>query len=251
MLTLDYEGLQYRYGKKKKKGKKDKKLVSADYSLNSRYFNASTWKDYKDWLEEQKKDIKLKQKEKKKKQAKPKKVNKKKSEARKPTRKELYREELKHPMWVKKRNVILKRDNHKCLLCGSENNLCVHHTKYITGNKAWEYPNSLLVTLCKDCHEKVHSERNNPLNPYRDIWLPIEGFKKYEATVEGRIRDIETKKRIQWDHGDRSGEHYIDRDGNITWNEDIERQYIWITNDNSEEVRINKKELIELVKKSS
>lgn len=151
MLTLNYEGLQYRYGKKKKKGKKNKNLASADYSLNSKYFNASTWKDYKDWLEEQKK----------KKQPKTKKVKKKKTE----TRKELYREELKHPMWVKKRNVILKRDNHKCFLCGSENNLCVHHTKYITGNKAWEYPNSLLVTLCKDCHEKVHSNKKHKLYP--------------------------------------------------------------------------------------
>ena len=81
------------------------------------------------------------------------------------TRKEQYIEELKHPMWAKKRNVILKRDNHKCQLCGSENNLCVHHTKYITGNKAWEYPNSTLVTLCKDCHEKVHADRNHKLFP--------------------------------------------------------------------------------------
>lgn len=166
MLTLDYEGLQYRYGKKKKKGKKNKKLVKADYSLNSKYFNASTWKDYKDWLKEQKKDVELQQKKKKKKHPKSDNVSKKKSETRKPiTRKELYREELKHPMWVKKRNVILKRDNHKCFLCGSENNLCVHHTKYITGNKAWEYPNSLLVTLCKDCHEKVHSNKKHKLYP--------------------------------------------------------------------------------------
>lgn len=91
--------------------------------------------------------------------------NKKENKKKTLTRKELYREELKHPMWVKKRNVILKRDNHKCLLCGSENNLCVHHTKYITGNKAWEYPNSLLVTLCKDCHEKVHSNKKHKLYP--------------------------------------------------------------------------------------
>ena len=228
-MTLDYEGLQYRYGKKKKKGKKDKRLVNADYSLNSRYCNASTWKDYKDWLKEQEKHPKPK----------------KKVEKKTPTRKEAYVEELKHPMWIKKRNIILDRDKHKCTMCGSVKNLCVHHTKYVEGNKAWEYPNSLLVTLCSCCHDKVHSERNNPLNPYRDIWLPIKGFKKYEATVEGRIRDIETKKRIQWSHFD---EHYIDRDGNITCNEDPERQYIWITNDNSEIVKINKKELIELVK---
>lgn len=166
MLTLDYEGLQYRYGKKKKKGKKNKKLVKADYSLNSKYFNASTWKDYKDWLKEQEKDVELQQKKKKKKHPKSDNVSKKKPETRKPiTRKELYREELKHPMWKKKRLKILDRDNYKCQLCGSEHNLCIHHTKYVTGMKAWEYPNSLLVTLCKDCHEKVHANRKHKLFP--------------------------------------------------------------------------------------
>lgn len=79
--------------------------------------------------------------------------------------KEQYHHQLEHPLWLKKRQIILERDQHKCCLCGSEFNLQVHHTKYHSDKKAWEYPNLTLVTLCKDCHQKVHSDKNNELYP--------------------------------------------------------------------------------------
>lgn len=34
--------------------------------------------------------------------------------------------------------------------------LNVHHEYYIQGHKAWEYDNSVLVSLCVDCHKKRH-----------------------------------------------------------------------------------------------
>lgn len=34
--------------------------------------------------------------------------------------------------------------------------LHVHHKYYILGRKPWEYPNDALITLCSDCHEKLH-----------------------------------------------------------------------------------------------
>lgn len=79
--------------------------------------------------------------------------------------KEQYKLQLEHPLWFKKRQTILERDQHKCVLCGSEFNLQVHHTKYHSDKKAWEYPNSTLVTLCKECHQKVHSDKTNELYP--------------------------------------------------------------------------------------
>jgi 5-methylcytosine-specific restriction endonuclease McrA len=90
-------------------------------------------------------------------------------EAKKPltTRKEQYHKELEHPLWLKKRKIILERDNHKCVLCGSTSNLRVHHTRYSDNKKAWEYPNAVLITLCEDCHKKVHSDINHSLNPYK------------------------------------------------------------------------------------
>lgn len=34
--------------------------------------------------------------------------------------------------------------------------LQVHHRRYIVGKKAWEYEDGDLVTLCQECHSKVH-----------------------------------------------------------------------------------------------
>lgn len=84
-----------------------------------------------------------------------------------PTLKEQYHQQLEHPLWEKKRNIILKRDQYQCRLCGSKHSLQVHHIKYSSDKKAWEYPNSVLITLCKECHEKVHSDPKHDLNPYK------------------------------------------------------------------------------------
>ena len=78
-----------------------------------------------------------------------------------------YEEQLKDPRWLKKRKRVLVRDNYQCILCGSDHDLQVHHTEYRDGKRAWEYPNIVLVTLCKECHQNVHSDPNHKLNPYR------------------------------------------------------------------------------------
>lgn len=78
--------------------------------------------------------------------------------------KERYYQDLEHPKWQTKRMIIINRDK-QCALCGSHLNLQAHHTKYIKGKRAWEYPNSTLVTLCRDCHQKVHQDPSHPLYP--------------------------------------------------------------------------------------
>lgn len=70
--------------------------------------------------------------------------------------KEEYKELLKTKEWKEYRERILVRDNHTCKNCGSTKYLNVHHIKYIKGRKPWEYPEELLVTLCRNCHSKVH-----------------------------------------------------------------------------------------------
>lgn len=65
-----------------------------------------------------------------------------------------YAEKLKDPRWQKKRLEILSRDYFMCKICGDESNtLHVHHKIYEYGKDPWDYDNSLLVTLCADCHE--------------------------------------------------------------------------------------------------
>lgn len=166
MITMNYQDLQYRYSKsKKKKNNPTEKKVYPRVS-------ASTWKDYSEWLKEQKLKEELQKKaQNRKKKFKCTNTKTKGSNAvYKPANalksKDEYQQQLQHPLWLKKRGIILNRDQHKCVQCGSEHDLQVHHTRYTKGKKAWEYPNATLVTLCKKCHTNVHSDLGHKLNPY-------------------------------------------------------------------------------------
>lgn len=67
-----------------------------------------------------------------------------------------YKKDLQSPKWQKKRKTILNRDNYTCQSCSdNETILHVHHLKYGVG-KAWEVPNSWLITFCENCHMAAH-----------------------------------------------------------------------------------------------
>src|SRR5579859_5354533 len=71
---------------------------------------------------------------------------------------------LKSPEWKQKREVILERDNHKCKYCGSTENLQIHHKSY----KNWQNEREdELITLCSDCHAKIHNKNTLNKNPKR------------------------------------------------------------------------------------
>lgn len=66
-----------------------------------------------------------------------------------------YADKLRDPRWQKKRLEIMARDEWICQSCfDSESTLVVHHRRYIPDREPWAYPDSLLVTLCEDCHEE-------------------------------------------------------------------------------------------------
>ena len=56
-----------------------------------------------------------------------------------------------------RREVILKRDEYKCRMCGSKENLLIHH-KDGQGRRSKKKNNkkSNLLTLCFPCHATVH-----------------------------------------------------------------------------------------------
>jgi len=54
----------------------------------------------------------------------------------------------------KKRLLALKRDNYKCVKCGSTEDLHVHHIIELSQNGTNELDN--LLTLCPKCHAKAH-----------------------------------------------------------------------------------------------
>lgn len=73
-----------------------------------------------------------------------------------------YGAKLLDPRWKKKRESILARDAHQCVICKSKEALNVHHRQYHFSKSLkqfkdpWDYPNDLLITLCKRCHDKGH-----------------------------------------------------------------------------------------------
>jgi len=65
-----------------------------------------------------------------------------------------YKDYINSVEWFKKREVRRKYDNNKCLYCGSEERLEVHHCHYETLGS--ECPYDDLITLCRKHHQQVH-----------------------------------------------------------------------------------------------
>ncbi len=70
-------------------------------------------------------------------------------------RRDYYRNDyLKSDAWHRKRYVVLKRDNWKCVYCGARATQ-VHHKRYAPKNIGKE-PIEWLVSICKPCHDAKH-----------------------------------------------------------------------------------------------
>ncbi|MES2560400.1 MAG: hypothetical protein V4590_11700 [Bacteroidota bacterium] len=70
-------------------------------------------------------------------------------------RRDYYRNDyLKSDAWRRKRFVVLKRDNWRCVFCGDKATQ-VHHKRYAKYNIGKE-PIEWLVSVCKSCHDKAH-----------------------------------------------------------------------------------------------
>ena len=70
--------------------------------------------------------------------------------------------------WKELRVKILIRDEYKCRNCNKTEELQIHHRQYHFSNKLrkfnkpWEYPNNLLITFCKRCHQNGHQAYEVP-----------------------------------------------------------------------------------------
>ncbi|ACU57536.1 hypothetical protein Cpin_0027 [Chitinophaga pinensis DSM 2588] len=79
-----------------------------------------------------------------------------------------YKTLLFDPQWKAKRNEILTRDQQKCIICQSQDNLHVHHRQYHFDTQLgkfkppWDYSNHLLITLCERCHQRGHKKYKVP-----------------------------------------------------------------------------------------
>ena len=96
-----------------------------------------------------------------------------------------YLEQIKNPMWQRKRLEIFERDEFMCQSCGdTENQLQVHHKKYIKNSLIWEYKNNDLITLCDECHEETTELK-------RELKLKIDNYFVFSDTLIDIIKIVE------------------------------------------------------------
>ena len=76
-------------------------------------------------------------------------------EIKRERRRTYYRDKyLKSDDWKRKRYVVLKRDNWRCVNCGAKATQ-VHHKRYAKRNIGKE-PIKWLVSVCDKCHNSLH-----------------------------------------------------------------------------------------------
>jgi len=73
-----------------------------------------------------------------------------------------YKKYLKSDYWKEIKNQVLERDDNRCRLCNSKNDLQVHHRTY---NNLENERLEELTTLCKKCHYITH--KRNPHLSYQ------------------------------------------------------------------------------------
>lgn len=67
----------------------------------------------------------------------------------------LLRNSQQYKLW---RRSAFERDNYTCQSCGKEGHVEVHHIKPFSINPELRFEISNGITLCKDCHKKVHKD---------------------------------------------------------------------------------------------
>ena len=113
-----------------------------------------------------------------------------------------YKDQIKDPRWQKKRLEILELYGFQCTNCQTkETSLHVHHFKYKTNHKIWEYNEDELTVLCEDCHKTLHTYKKriedsvpndiyilgkvaNLLNDLQYKWSNIDYFRTILSRVE-------------------------------------------------------------------
>jgi len=117
-----------------------------------------------------------------------------------------YSKKLDDPRWQKKRLEILDRDDWTCQECGNkEDQLQVHHLHYEDDLDPWEYDESQLITLCKECHGLKHKNpADNKFAQYPAKLINSQAFQALNAPghrilayvrIQLTIKNIGTKRK--------------------------------------------------------
>lgn len=74
---------------------------------------------------------------------------------------DFYRSYLRSERWKDKKEMRLRVDGYRCVMCGCTSRQCTLQTHHITyKNLGHEDVLNDLVTLCDSCHKKIHNYYN-------------------------------------------------------------------------------------------
>lgn len=111
-----------------------------------------------------------------------------------------YKEYLKTKHWKKAREQRLKIDGYVCSVCKSNKRLQVHHLTYENIHNEDVFTD--LITLCEDCHAKVHKKqiklkkKNNKKNKKQRAkkgkvtFKKIKGICKFTEKERNKIKPL-------------------------------------------------------------
>jgi 5-methylcytosine-specific restriction endonuclease McrA len=78
-----------------------------------------------------------------------------------------YKNYLESTKWRAKRLRVLRRDNFVCQKCKKQQATQVHHLTY---KRIYNEPLTDLLSVCKDCHEKIHGVKSKKRMSILDIF---------------------------------------------------------------------------------
>ena len=103
-----------------------------------------------------------------------------------------YKNQLRSAKWKRFADDVKRRDGYRCVECGCDTNLQVHHKIYYSDKKPWEYTIDLLETLCCYCHHSKHADTSISEFIVKDK----KQFKKIRREERKKYREINEKNMI-------------------------------------------------------
>lgn len=104
--------------------------------------------------------------------------------------------------------IVMQRDHFRCAICGNVENLCVHHIDGYDPEKPENNDESRMITLCRECHSRVHAGQSVPEDLLESIGYGDNVTKKCNTDVTGG----NTEKRREEIEKEREGEEMESRE---------------------------------------
>ena len=113
-----------------------------------------------------------------------------------PTKYELY---LQSPEFDKIRQAVFARDNHKCVVCGNNENIQPHHLTY---RNVYNEQLADLITLCRTCHATYHAIQKRA-DYLEDKYYRMDCEMQKKSQEDWEMQRAEQRKRIEAENAER------------------------------------------------